>query len=42
MVILIYLGYGIFYYANGTKYEGFWHENKKNGKALFTNDLGQI
>ena len=34
-------GFGVFFYANGSKYEGFWKENKKVGKALFINEHGQ-
>ena len=26
-------GYGIFYYANGARYEGDWNENNKTGKV---------
>ena len=33
-------GYGIFYYANGTKYEGEWKENLKEGFAIFLKDNG--
>ena len=40
MVISLSLGFGIFFYANGTKYEGYWTENRKEGNALFTNDKG--
>ena len=29
MVIFIYLGYGIFFYANGSKIEGHWKDNYK-------------
>ena len=34
------IGYGIFSYANGTKYEGYWTDNRKEGNALFSNDKG--
>ena len=26
-------GRGIFYYANGAKYEGFWKDNMKHGQV---------
>ena len=28
-------GYGIMTYADGTQYEGEWHQNKKRGMLLF-------
>lgn len=27
MVFLVMEGFGVFYYANGTKYMGFWSDN---------------
>jgi hypothetical protein len=29
-------GIGTFFYANGSKYEGEWENNQKNGMAIFT------
>lgn len=29
-------GYGTFYYANGSKYEGYWYNNMKHGKVSNT------
>lgn len=34
-------GLGIFYYANGSTYEGEWFENRKHGYAVFVNENGQ-
>ena len=30
-------GYGVFYYANGSRYEGYWRDNMKEGNAFYTN-----
>ena len=30
-------GYGVFYYANGSKYQGYWKDNMKEGNAFYTN-----
>lgn len=35
-------GLGIFYYANGSTYEGHWAENKKHGYAMFTDENGEV
>lgn len=35
-------GMGSFYYANGSTYEGCWHQNLKQGYALHTDELGQV
>ena len=35
-------GYGVFYYSNGSKYEGEWVDNLKEGFAIFTHDDGRI
>ncbi|KAL4483811.1 hypothetical protein ABPG72_006186 [Tetrahymena utriculariae] len=35
-------GYGVFYYANGSKYEGQWAKNLKEGFAIFTEDNGNV
>lgn len=35
-------GFGIFYYANGSKYEGEWKHNLKDGFAIFTKEDGTI
>lgn len=35
-------GYGVFYYANGSKYEGEWKNNLKEGYAIFTEDNGNL
>lgn len=35
-------GLGIFYYANGSTYEGNWSENKKHGYAIFTDENGEV
>lgn len=35
-------GFGVFYYANGSRFEGFWEANKKQGQALFYNDSGKL
>jgi MORN repeat len=35
-------GYGVFYYANGSKYEGEWEHNLKCGFAVFTEDNGNL
>ena len=35
-------GYGVFYYANGAKYEGEWKGNLKHGFARFTEDSGEV
>ena len=29
-------GFGIFYYANGSKYEGYWKNNMKEGYSFYT------
>lgn len=34
-------GFGTFYYANGSKYEGSWNRNCKEGYALFTDEIGK-
>ena len=33
-------GIGIFYYADGSRYEGEWFQNSKDGFAIFTKDNG--
>lgn len=33
-------GYGVFYYADGSKYEGEWRNNRKHGFARLINELG--
>ncbi|GFN95169.1 radial spoke head 10 homolog b-like [Plakobranchus ocellatus] len=35
-------GQGVFYYANGAKYEGMWKDNMKHGKGKFTFKNGRI
>ena len=35
-------GCGVFYYSNGSKYEGEWVNNLKDGFAIFTYDDGRI
>lgn len=35
-------GLGIFYYANGATYEGYWYQNKKHGYATYTNENGEV
>ena len=35
-------GYGVFYYANGSKYEGEWKGGLKHGFARFIEDSGEI
>ena len=35
-------GLGIFYYANGSTYEGYWIQNKKHGYAMYTNENGEV
>jgi hypothetical protein len=35
-------GYGVFYYANGSKYQGLWKNNLKDGLAIFIEDSGNI
>lgn len=35
-------GYGVFYYANGSIYEGFWKHNLKDGQAVFTSHEGLV
>ena len=35
-------GLGVFYYANGSSYEGSWFQNLKQGYAVYTDDLGHI
>ncbi len=35
-------GLGVFYYANGSKYEGEWLNNIKDGYAYFTYDDGRV
>lgn len=32
----------MFYYANGSKYEGEWNNNLKEGYAIFTEDNGNL
>ena len=34
-VFFFILGFGIFYFANGTKYSGYWENNKKHGTCIF-------
>ncbi len=41
MVNYQHQGFGIFYYANGTTYHGYWINNLKHGNAFFINELGQ-
>jgi len=33
--LFIKLGFGVFFYANGSRYEGNWENNLKQGLALF-------
>jgi hypothetical protein len=35
-------GYGIFYYANGSRYEGEWKENVKEGNGIFFYEDGRV
>ncbi|XP_012938646.1 radial spoke head 10 homolog B isoform X2 [Aplysia californica] len=35
-------GTGVFYYANGAKYEGYWRDNMKHGQGKFTFKNGRI
>jgi hypothetical protein len=35
-------GLGIFYYANGSTYEGYWVKSKKHGYAMYTNENGEV
>lgn len=35
-------GYGIFFYSDGTRYEGEWNNNLKQGFALFTDTNGEV
>ena len=35
-------GYGVFYYTNGTKYEGEFKNNLKEGFGIFTLDNGTM
>lgn len=35
-------GKGIFYYANGAKYQGEWEKNQKHGRGLFIFEDGSI
>ena len=35
-------GYGVFHYANGSKYEGYWKNNMKQGLALYTDENGKM
>lgn len=32
----------MFYYANGSKYEGYWKDNMKDEYAFYTNENGQV
>lgn len=34
-------GFGVFYYANGSKYEGYWKDNMKEGYAFYTDENGK-
>ena len=34
------LGFGVFFYADGSKYVGYWLNNKKHGKSLYLNEIG--
>lgn len=34
-------GFGVFYYANGSKYEGYWKDNMKEGFAFYTDENGK-
>jgi hypothetical protein len=34
-VFFFNLGFGIFYFANATKYSGYWENNKKHGTCIF-------
>lgn len=31
----------MFYYANGSKYEGYWKDNMKEGYAFYTDENGK-
>lgn len=35
-------GLGTYYYANGSKYEGDWNDNIKEGCAIFTEENGNV
>jgi hypothetical protein len=37
-VLFIILGFGVFFFANGTKIKGFWENNIKQGPAIFYTD----
>ena len=35
-------GFGVFYYANGSKYEGYWKDNMKEGYSFYTDENGKV
>ncbi|CBZ54564.1 conserved hypothetical protein [Neospora caninum Liverpool] len=35
-------GFGLFWYANGSRYEGCWRNNKKHGRAHYVNEAGCV
>ena len=35
-------GYGIYYYANGARYEGEWKDNMKCGKVSYNRSLQHL
>ena len=35
-------GCGVFYFANGSRYDGEWKNNFKHGFAIFMNEEGKI
>jgi hypothetical protein len=37
----IFHGKGIMYFNNGTKYVGWWIENKKSGNGMWTCENGE-
>jgi hypothetical protein len=35
-------GYGIFYWIDGSRYEGYWNHSKKHGEGKITQKDGQV
>ncbi|KFG34994.1 MORN repeat-containing protein, partial [Toxoplasma gondii FOU] len=35
-------GFGIFWYASGSRYEGYWRSSKKHGRAQYVNEAGCV
>ena len=35
-------GFGVFYFANGSKYEGNFKDNEKSGYGVFTHEDGSV